>query len=362
MARTPSPSRRRRTRKTLGVTWKITTVSVRAIVLVGLGIAACSPALVDQDWRFDLIASLLAQVTLAALVLGIWQAAFRRWVWATLFLITMATAGSWIIRVPRADRATGATGATATDARISMRLLSMNVHSRNRSTEAILELIAATDADIVVMVESSWYLMKALSDSETITHRYPYRFGLESRNYGQIVVLSRYPGFDRPDEIATPDLANHWGFRAGYLDINGTMLRFAAVHAPSPRTETTWGYGISTFDRLATHFERMGSAVGASGIPSVLIGDLNCAPTNTRSKHVNETLGLRRAKPSSVCDGTYPSNLPWFARSSIDGAFVSEQVRVEHWKTVPIPGSDHRGIVVQISVPSANGSSDTGND
>ncbi|MFG0293541.1 MAG: endonuclease/exonuclease/phosphatase family protein, partial [Phycisphaerales bacterium JB050] len=264
-----------------------------------------------------------------------------------------------MIRVPRADRATGA---TAIEGRTSIRFLSMNVHSRNRSTEAILELIAATDADIVVMVESSWYLMKALSDSETITHRYPYRFGLESRNYGQIVVLSRFPGSDRPNEDALQDLANHWGFRSGFLDINGTMLRFAAVHAPSPRTKTTWGYGLSTFDRLATHFERVGSAVDKSGIPSVLIGDLNCTPTNTRSKHVNKTLGLRRAKPLGVWDGTYPSNLPWYARSSIDGAFVSEQVQVEHWKTVPIPGSDHRGIVVQISVPSTNGSSDTGND
>ncbi len=359
MARTPPPSRSRSRLRSFTLMWKIGALSARSALLAVLMLAALSPALVSRDWRFDLIASLLAQVTLAALVLGLWQAAFQRWIWAALFLIAATTSGSWMLRAPRADRTTEA---TAREGHHALRILTMNVHSHNRSTEPILALIAESDADIVVMVESSWFLMKALTDSEPIRQRYPHRFGLESRNYGQIMVLSRYPGSDRFGTEATPDLENHWGFRAGFLDINGTPLRFAAVHAPSPRTETTWGYGKATFNRLATHFDRKGSAVGEGGIQTVLVGDLNCTPTNARTNHVHDTLGLNRAKPLGVWDGTFPSNLPWFARSSIDGAFVSDGVLITNWQTVEIPGSDHLGVVLQISFPSAKGSGVVGKD
>jgi endonuclease/exonuclease/phosphatase (EEP) superfamily protein YafD len=333
--------------------WRVGCVGCRVLLLVALVIAAMSPTLADRDWRFDLVASLLAQVTLAGLVLTGWQLAFRRWIWGSVFLIVSIAGGSWILRVERAEWATEM--ASAGDRR-SIRLVAMNVHSHNQKADEIIRGTMQIDADVVVFVESSWELIRAVPQHEPLLERYPHRVGLGTDMSGQIIVLSKFAMSTRSDGTGAEGLASSWGYRSGFLDVAGTPIRFAAVHAPSPRTKATWGYGRMTFDRLATYFDRINSSIDDGDIPTVFAGDLNGTPTSSRSLHVSERYGLHRAKPLAAWDGTFPSALPWFARSSIDGAFVSTQVRVHGWRTVPLPGSDHRGVVLEISVPSRGGS------
>lgn len=329
--------------------WTISAVALRVVLLATLAICAASPELIHLDWRFDIVASLLAQVCLVGCVVSIWQAAFGRWVWCAVFAVVTAAGFSWMLGVERAPTA----GSAATGTGVS--ILVMNVHSRNERDEAIFTVIEDADADLVVIVESSWKIIRTLPGHPPLLERYPYRDGVDANSSGQIIVLSKHPLTRSNDNGASPGLASSWGYRAGYVDLGGERIRFAAVHAPSPRTRATWGYGQHTFTRLAQHFERIGGPMGSQPEPIIVAGDLNSSPTGVRSRLVTENLGLRRAKPVRVWDGTYPASLPWFARSSIDGAFVSPGISVRSWTTVRIPGSDHRGVFVSLDIEARSG-------
>ena len=331
-------------RSGLRLVWAIAAIVVRSVTLGLVGVCAASPELIGLDWRFDIVASLIAQACFVGLLLCIWQAVFRRWIWCALFAVVTIAAFSWMARVDRAPAAGADTAGTVVS------VLAMNVHSRNERVEEVFELIDRTDADIVVIVESSWAIIRALPESAEVLERYPHRDGMDARSSGQIIVLSKHPMAHATDKNALPGLASSWGYRAGYIRLGGQIVRFGAVHAPSPRTRITWQYGQQTFTRLAQHFERLGPPMGSPEQPVIIAGDLNSPPTSLRSRKVTEELGLRRAKPLRVWSGTFPASLPWFARSSIDGLFVSPGISVRSWETVKIPGSDHRGVLSSLVV------------
>lgn len=332
--------------------WNIASVSGRILLLGCLAVCVASPELIDLDWRFDIVASLIAQACLAGAVLAIWQALFRRWVWCALFAVVAAGGYSWMLRVERAPTTAQAhLGPGA----IELELLIMNVHSRNQRGAEVLSVIEDSGADIVVIIESSWWINRDLAEHGGVTQRYPYRAGTDKDVSGQIVVLSRHPLFktDRPD--STEGLTSSWGYRAGFVDVQGQRIGFSAVHPASPRTRNTWLVGQHTFGRLARHYERVGIPLGARDHPMIIAGDLNSSPTSLRTRLVTRDLGLLRAKPLSAWDGTFPASLPWFARSSIDGAFVTPGVTISDWSTLQIPGSDHRGVSMSLVVEAEPG-------
>lgn len=329
--------------------WNIASVSGRVLLLGCLAVCVASPELIDLDWRFDIVASLIAQACLAGAVLAIWQALFRRWVWCALFAVVTAGGYSWMLRVERAPGTAGHSGGT------EVSVLIMNVHSRNDRVEDVLSLIADSDADLVVILESSWGIIRTLPTDAELLSLYPHRQGTDAESSGHIIVLSRHPLFRNRSLDSSPGLASSWGFRAGYVPIGNERIRFGAVHAPSPRTRATWGYGQHTFTRLAQHFDRLDSPMERQEDPVIIAGDLNSSPTGLRSHMVTKDLGLLRAKPLHAWDGTFPATLPWFARSSIDGVFVSQGVAVLSWQTVEIPGSDHRGVLVSLVIGPRSG-------
>lgn len=325
---------------------KIAAWLVRCLLLLAGIVAAASPKLIDTDWRFDLVATLIAQCSLVVLALAIWQVLFRRWIWCALFSLTAAACFSWVLMVERApfDAQAQAAGSPV------LRVLQMNMFSRNDRTEEIFDTIRQHQPDVVVIVEASAAVLNGIGDQDDLLKRYPHRTAPEKTMPGQILVLSAHPLFGTSNNPLSPGLQASWGYRAGFMRIDDVILRFAAVHAPSPRTEMTWNFGQNTFDRLGAYYERLGNAMPGSTTPTLVVGDLNCSPTSARSLRITENLGLLRTKPLRRWDGTFPSGLPWFARTPIDGAMVSPGIIVHRWDTVRIEGSDHRGVLVELSV------------
>jgi len=342
----PSQPASSRPRRWFRILLKSAAWLVRSVLLLAGIVAAASPKLIDTDWRFDLVATLIAQCSLVIIGLALWQMLFRRWIWCALFSLTAAACFSWVLMVERApfDPKAGSGGAP------SLRVLQMNMFSRNDRTDEIFQVIRRHEPDVVVIVEASPALLDQIADQHDLLARFPYRTDPQSTMQGQIVVLSVHPLFGNPGDPLSPGLQASWGYRAGFMRIDDVVLRFAAVHAPSPRTEMTWNFGQNTFDRLGSHYERIGSPMREASSPTLVVGDLNCSPTSARSLRITEDLGLLRTKPMRRWDGTFPAGLPWFVRTPIDGAMVSPGVVVRRWETVRIEGSDHRGVLVELSI------------
>lgn len=324
--------------------WRVFAIGIRLCVLCGVAVVAWSPKLVDRDWRFDLVASLLAQFVLVAAAFALWQAVWRRWIWCVLFVLAGSGCLGWMMVVERSPRAL----AGGVDA-AHLTVLQINMYSRNPDADGIFELIARYEPDVVVILETSPAMRRALAEGRAPI-RYTHHAGLDRASPGQIVVLSSFPLKQHIDGTGPLGLHRSWGYWAGYMMVAERPVRFAAVHAPSPRSETTWGYGKDTFRRIGALFERLGTPLGTGDMPTMLVGDLNAAPTSTRSLMITDDFGLVRAKPLRVWDGTYPSMLPWFARASIDDSMLSPDIAVRSWRTVRVPGSDHRGVLLELSI------------
>lgn len=334
-------------RSALRLAWRMGAFCLRVSLLLAIAIAALSPRLIDRDWRFDLVTSLLAQFVLAGVVLAAWQLPFRRWIWCALFLVASAGCYAWMLQVERSPLI--GERVLQHDER-SLRVLQINVYSRNQQPERIITLIAEHEPDLVVMLEAPLELLSIMESSSDLLERYPYHAGLDSSSPGQIVVLSSHPLQKRADSPTFDGLNRSWGYWAGFVNIDGYPVRVAGVHAPSPRTEFSWRTGKMTFDRIGQLFERLGSPLDEPAHPTMIIGDLNAAPTSTRSRMITDRFGLLRAKPIRAWDGTFHASVPWFARSAIDDSMLSPDIAVRSWRTVGIPGSDHRGVLLELSI------------
>jgi len=327
-------------------------IGVRILLLAGLAATSLSPLLVDIDWRFDQIASFMGQCVLIAILLCAWQCVFQRWIWAVFFLLVGAFSFSWIAGV---DRATSVALNEDAD-RIAVRLLAMNMYSGNQQTEEVMRFVEQQQVDLVIIVETNHEILDAMLQNEALSLRYPYRYHQRRSGAGQIIVFSMHPLLKNRSDQEHTSLVSSWGYRAGYMRIDGETVRLAAVHAISPRTQNSWRFGQIVFSRLGEHYQRLDDPVNSGDLSTIIAGDLNCAPTNLRSRMATEDLGLVRAKPLRIWDGTIPSVLPWFARLTIDDALVSPDIHVHEWRTLHIPGSDHRGVFMHLSIPRSTAS------
>ena len=87
--------------------------------------------------------------------------------------------------------------------------------------------------------------------------------------------------------------------------------------------------------------------------PKVLLGDLNVTPWSPYFQDLVEGSGLRDVRVGSGLWTTWPMPLPSFLRIPIDHCLTSDDVAVREFTTVGGTGSDHRAILVDVSVPRA---------
>jgi hypothetical protein len=131
------------------------------------------------------------------------------------------------------------------------------------------------------------------------------------------------------------------------------LVGFAHLHPQSPRSLSTWREG----NHVVTEAVQLARTEFA-GLPTLLVGDLNAAPSGARSMRLADS-GFMRAKPLWTPTGTFPSWLVWPAQVAIDDVWVSREWRVISWETVRIPGSDHLGVCVSLSLDTGRAEPDS---
>lgn len=218
-------------------------------------------------------------------------------------------------------------GQCPADARLSV--LVANVLQPNEKRERMARVLAAANADVVVLLEVNRPWLDAL---RPLLARYPHQV-LEPRDnkYG-MAVLSRLPLLD------TRTLST---FGTGTPVITGVLrmpdgkgVRLWAIH-PRPPTPTQ-----ATADRDA-ELVMTARQVRAQPGPAIVAGDLNdvaWSRTTTLMKDVSGTLDPRIGRsPLPTFNAHWPAGLRW----PLDDVFATRDFTLIGLGKLPNVGSDH---------------------
>ncbi|HMN06581.1 MAG TPA: endonuclease/exonuclease/phosphatase family protein [Flavobacteriales bacterium] len=217
-----------------------------------------------------------------------------------------------------------------------LRVLHMNVWQPNTAHDAVIDQALQSDADILCMqeVSSEW----AVRLTEGLGARYPYHH-IEARNncYG-MALFSRV----RPDSLRTITMEGN-PFIEAIIPHEGHHVRLLSVHATSPTSYTD-------FRRRNNQLAQLGSYLAGQGTTTMVIGDLNTVPWDRSFRRFCAGSGLRPTTPAT--QRTWPAMGP-LALIPLDHALVTPDIIPRSLQTLHIPGSDHRGLLIEL-VPGGN--------
>lgn len=250
-------------------------------------------------------------------------------------LVVQAVSVGWLMQRGRAARGDAGSGA--------IRVVQCNARTGGATPEAVLHLLRESGADVVALTEASGDVLDRLRLDPEMLLRYPHRDVPPWRLTNTRLILSVWP---IEPLLIRPDLPKddpRRGLRlVRVLHEDGPFV-VLVLHPRSPRTPARWREGNALIEVAIETVREL-----APGEPLVVLADLNATPTGARSRRLSAGLGVARCKPLFVFDGTYPAGAPAPLRAAIDDAWVSGQWRVGSWRTVPMPGSDHRAVEVDL--------------
>jgi endonuclease/exonuclease/phosphatase (EEP) superfamily protein YafD len=216
-----------------------------------------------------------------------------------------------------------------------------NVYYLNPTPDLAVRALLAADADVMVMVELATPLLNALL-ATVPADDYPYRTGTQRGNAGAISVWSRVP--IRSGGVV--DVRTRASVDAT-LDVGGRTVHLLAVHPTSPTTDAA---------EWAAQLEEVGGRATSSTLPTIVLGDFNAsrwhpafrALLDRGLRDAHEALGHGWSTSWPMDDGLTP---PPFVR--IDHALFDDGIAPIAIGDLQVPGSDHRGFVVSVSLTEA---------
>ena len=266
-----------------------------------------------------------------------------------------------------------------------LRVLLMNVHVDNPEHDGIIDTIREGDADVVVLLEFSVSLGRAISfsdlmDTYTQVEGSVVEAGPEGGNPANLMVMVRKGAGDgrsprtavrglagtavrgragtRVDvlehRLVTPSDAAAWSpgveLRLAVTDTQSGATRevmLLAIHPPPPMRAswTAWR------DEMLAWAGQWAKRQTDAGVACIVVGDLNATPWCHGWDALVEPGGLVDTRWRTGVQPTWPANrlgglLPPLI--PIDHILISHDLRHFDRRTVPIPGSDHLGVLCEM--------------
>ena len=220
--------------------------------------------------------------------------------------------------------------------------------------EAFADLVRSSGADAVVVQELSPEQARALADV------FPHGRFEPARDFTGMGIALRHPAkFDRvalayrDARVAQLDPV-HWPALAGGLEIVNVHMASPAL---GPRTWCRFGYRRDQCRGLLEYLD------ATAGRTRAVLGDFNATPSWPLYRKIAgqlEDLALNHARSRDAKPArTWARWVGGPALLRIDHCFGSG-LRVDDFQVVAIRGSDHSGLVVDLSVAERNASRDPG--
>ena len=159
-------------------------------------------------------------------------------------------------------------------------------------------------------------------------------------NFGMAVFLRRGLGLDGVTAELDAARVPRIDLR---LDLAGRWVRLLGVHTMPP-------VGAAGSEVRAAQLETVGLLVRDAADPIVVAGDFNATPWSAPFRRLLRDAGLRDSARGFGYRGTWPSTLWWTGMIPIDHVLVSPRWRVEDRRIGSDLGSDHRAVVVDLTL------------
>ena len=220
-----------------------------------------------------------------------------------------------------------------------IKVMSMNVWGDNYQFQKVIDQVERVSPDVLLVIEYSnrWHQkLKPLHEA------YPYRM-LQPRWHGYgIALFSKLPLEDTEvwqlsrQETDVPALSAR-------VKIGEQSLRIAGLHTISPTNSLRMRLRTDQMKELATYLEPVDE-------PAMLIGDFNCTPWSPFFKDLVKACSFRDSRRGQGYLASWNLELPWIFWIPIDHALVSKEVHVHRRHTDESCGSDHRPIIMEVSI------------
>jgi endonuclease/exonuclease/phosphatase (EEP) superfamily protein YafD len=213
----------------------------------------------------------------------------------------------------------------------AIRLASINVYSRNRQFQRVIDFIARERPDAVVLLEINRDWEAALGG---VHKDYVHRYTVRGKKGAGITLLSRWP------VLAAGMLPGYPAAQAALaatLQFHGARVQILGVH-------TTWPIGGRRSGARNRQLQFLGEYARAQPGPLLIVGDLNVSPF---SAHFQAFLAAGHLK--SAAQGwqpTWPKFMP-LAGIQIDHALTNAGIAVTDFRRGSAVGSDHLPILIE---------------
>ncbi len=280
-------------------------------------------------WFFELFAHFRIQLFAAQLLLLIALLVMRRPLWATLIGVACVLNGLAV-----RDYVLPAATFVPDDAPpAEIRVLNANVRSSNTNLAALVEMVIATEPDIIAVIEFSDHAAAAF---EALHDAYPHRMLIpQSGNFG-IAVFSRRAFA----ETRMFELSGYAAIDVRVADESGAW-HFIAAHPVPP-------IGADMARLRNTQLEQLAEHIATLTAPHIVVGDLNLTPFAPQFRDFVDATRLSDALRGRGPTYTWPSFFPLLG-IPIDHVLVSSEFEVVDYVRANDIGSDHFPVLVDIN-------------
>lgn len=288
-------------------------------------------------WLGDLAVHFPVQYVVLALLLFVVFLIASRPAWAALALAIAAfnamTAAPVLAARPPAAPPVVARGPGDP---VRVRVASLNVLYTSGQYQRVADFIHHEHPDAVVLMEMTADWRQGLAG---LAREFPYRYETHGVGVRGMNLWSRLPMKDVG--VLPIGVRQEPAIQATLMTPQGRLLRLFGVHA-------TWPMAPPSAERRNRQFGRLAQVARATtGLPLLIVGDLNVSPFSPYFKQLLADGGLRSAANGFGWEPTWPSFLlP--AGIQIDHALVNPAVTVKDFRRGEGAGSDHRPIVVDL--------------
>ena len=212
-----------------------------------------------------------------------------------------------------------------------LRVMVANVLQTNRNSAGLLRLVAQTDPDVLLLVETDAWWASAVSPLQA---RYPHRLADARGNTYGMMLFSRLP-LVRPElrYLIEDDIPS---VRAGIRLRSGAEVAFFGLH-PRPPVP-----GVDTAQRDA-ELVLVGREVKREARPALVAGDMNDVAWSDTSRLFKEVGGLLDPRVGRGLYPTFPAALP-LLRWPLDHVFFNDKLALLGFNRLPDFDSDHLAI------------------
>ncbi len=297
-------------------------LSLTALVLGSLG---------RWLWPFDLLAHFRVHCTAVLILASLVLLGVRDWKNGIVAALAAALAA-----VPLFDYLVPARATSLTvEPEQSLRALSLNAWFRNEDPLRLVDYLAKSGADVVVLQEVSQGEGTLLQSKLDM---YPYAY-VEGAGESDAVLFSRWP-ITRAETVRLS--ANGVSTIRATLDWSARPITLIAAHLH-------WPIGSLTADRRNAELAGLAALAQAERGPLVMLGDFNITPWSPHFRAFLDASRLRDCSLGHGLDPTWPSQFI-LAGIRIDHCFASPHWRALDARTGPAVGSDHRPMIVELEL------------